>query len=412
MKPEVLQKSRKTKIVSLLTVSLLGWGGIVGCGSSTPASTASNQAIDVKTYTVTKGVMASGKVVANDEIQVASKLAGRVAAVNVQEGMHVEKGQVLVELDSKDYLSQVQQAQSAVQAAEANYQNTRDGARPQEIAQLQSAVDSAKVAYENAQTNFERTKNLYASGAVPKSSYDDADLKLQSAKATYEQAQQKLSLAQEGATANQLNALQAQVNQARAALQAAQNVLSDSKIVAPISGVVTKKNIDAGEMASPSVPLLTLVNLDEAEVQVSVPDTSVSKIKAGDSAIVHISSLGDKQFTGTVSFVSPIADTNSSLFPVKVKLPNPDGTLKSGLVAEVQFVPSGPVQLEIPVTTVLPKDGKLYVFKVNGDKAQMVEFKGKQKDANWYTVDSGVSESDKLVIRPSNLQDGVKVRVN
>lgn len=405
------RSKQRTKIVSALVAVL---ALTAGCSGAKPAMNAEDQQVrDVKVYTVGGGALASGKIAPKEQVQVASKLPAKVAATYAEEGVKVEKGQILAELDSSDYQEQVRQAEAGLQAAEAKLADAKAGAREQEIRQLESSLEQNRVAYDLAQKNYERKKALFDSGALPQADLDKARQDLENAKSGYEQVKAKLDLAREGATVNTIAALQAEVNRQRAALDLARNTLNNTKIEAPISGIVASKNIHAGEMASPGVPLFTIVSMDEVVAEVSVPEDLVSRIKLDDTVAVRVQSLGDRSFTGTVYFISPVSDKNSNTFPVKIRIANPDGALRSGMVAELFFARTDSGQIEIPAGTVVQRDGKNYVFLVQGDRVKAVEVTGKAKDPNWFAAESGVKESDRLVIQPAaNLQDGAKVRVS
>lgn len=399
-----------------------------GCstsGSTTALGTSA--APEVQVFTVAGGGQTvTGKVAAADSVQVSSKLAARVTAVHVDEGSRVHKGEVLVELDPSDYAAAVnqaraglEQAQAGLAAAQAKLADTLAGTREQQIQQLEAAVEQAQAAYNNAQDNYTRTKNLFDAGAASQAALDQAQLGVAQAKGALDQAKAQLSLAQAGATANTIAALRAQVNQAQgavnqaqAALQAAQNNLANTKITAPMDGVVSSKSINPGEMTAPGVPLLTLVNLDSVKVEVSVPQTLLPGLHTGQTVAVHVAEIGDQIFTGTIAFISPVSDSNNNTFPVKVLVPNPDGKLRAGMVADVTFGAGGEAGVEIPANTLVKQDGGSYVFKLQGDRVTRAAVQGQPKDSNWFIAASGVNIGDKLVIQPAaDLKDGAQVRV-
>ncbi|MDI3329019.1 MAG: efflux RND transporter periplasmic adaptor subunit [Alicyclobacillaceae bacterium] len=419
---------RGATLGSFLAVSSLVLFLASGCSLSGSSTVMQDGVPEVQAFTVSGegGQTVTGKIAPADEVKLSSKLAGKVAAVYVQEGSSVRKGQVLVELDSGDYAAQVRQAEAGLQQAEAGLAaaraklaDTLAGAREQQIQQLEAAVEQAKAAYENAQTNYNRTKNLFDAGAASQAALDQAQLGLANAKGALDQAQAQLSLAKAGATANTIAALEAQVrqaegavNQARAALDLARSNLDNTRITAPVDGIVSKKSINPGEMAAPGTPLLTLVNLGEVKVNVSVPQSLLPAVKSGASVKVRVAEAGDRTFTGTVSFISPVSDDNNNTFPVKVTVPNPDGLLRAGMVAEVTFGEGGGNAVEIPAGSVVNRDGKTYVYKLNGDRVQLVEVQGRPKDDRWFVVTSGVRASDRLVAQPGpELKDGQQVRV-
>ncbi|WP_134686309.1 efflux RND transporter periplasmic adaptor subunit [Brevibacillus migulae] len=392
---------------------------VVGCSDNAqPAGNAQAAVPAVKVWNVgsgqDSGITASGKVTAAEEIQAVSKLSGKVAQVLVKEGDIVKPGQVLVQLDSSDYVQQVRQAESAIASAQARLADTKAGARSQELDRLRSVVEQAKASQDVAQSTFNRMKALYESGAISQSEYEKVTLELEKARTGYVQAQAQLDLAQAGATSNSLAALQAEVDRLKSSLELAKITLSNTNVTSPIAGVVARRSIDPGEMASPGVPLLTIVKMDEVKVEASIPQDQINQVKVGGQVTLRVSSLEDKHFTGTVEFVSPISDANNSTFPVKIRVSNQEGLLRAGMLADVilseQAAPAG---LKIPASTVIEKEGKSYVYKLDGDVVHQVAITQSGKQADWVEITGGLASGDKIVMNPTaQLSDGSKVRVN
>lgn len=431
---------------SFLAITLLTSFSLIASGC-TPSQTASGQEESMPSVKVIKlaaaksGLMASGKVVPDQEVQLVSKLAGKVAQVKVTEGSKVKKGDELVKLEEDDLVLQVKQAESGIAASQAKLADVKAGAREQEIRGLQAAVaatsatleqakaglEMAKSAYSMAQTSYNRTKSLFENGAVSQAEMDRVSLELDKAKSSLDQAnaqqnamkdqlsgaQAKLDLVKSGATANTVKALQADVNRAQSALELTKNSLGQTSIKAPIDGMVVLRNIEPGEMAQPGVSLLTLVKMDQVQIQVSVAQEHINEVKQGASVDVRLAGAGDKVFKGTVEFVSPVSDPNSSTFPVKVKVGNPQGLLRAGMVAEVYFNGGTPAMLEIPKSSLIKKDNKSYVFTYDSGAAHLVEVNTKEKNQDWLYVVSGLKEQAQVVINPTDtLKDGSAVRVN
>lgn len=432
---------------SFLALTLLTSFSLIASGC-TPTQSASGQEESIPSVKVIKlgsaaksGLMASGKVLPDQEVQLVSKLAGKVAQVKVTEGTRVKQGDELVKLEEDDLILQVKQAESGIAASQAKLADAKAGAREQEIRGLQAAVAStratleqakaglelAKSAYSMAQTSYNRTNSLFESGAVPQAEMDRVSLELDRAKSALDQAsaqqeamkdqlagaQAKLDLAKSGATANAINALQADVSRAQSALELTQNSLDHTSIKAPIDGIVVQRNIEPGEMAQPGVSLLTLVKMDQVQIQVSVAQEHINEVKQGAAVDVRLAGAGDQVFKGIVEFVSPVSDPNSSQFPVKVKVDNKKGLLRAGMVAEVYFNGGAEAMLEIPKTSLIQKDNKSYVFTYDSGTAHLVEVNTKEKNPDWLYVVSGLKERAQVIINPTDaLKDGSAVRVN
>ncbi|MDD9266372.1 efflux RND transporter periplasmic adaptor subunit [Paenibacillus sp. GCM10023248] len=417
---------------------------VPGCGDKVTGATNAAAAVSVKTIKLGQPVSAglSGKIIPDQDIKVVSKVAGKVAQVNVQEGSKVKKGDLLVQIETGDFTQQAKQAESALQASQAKLVDTQQGARKQEIDGLQSAVsaaqganqqataavDQAKAAYDLATSAYNRLRNAYDSNSgVTQEDLDKGTMEFERAKAAYDQAQgaqkasqaqlqgaeAKLQLAKIGATDNTIKALQADVDRLQAGLDLANSNLSNATITAPIDGVIVKKSISEGELAQPGVQLLSLVNMDQVQVELSVEDSQIAQVKAGSQVDVTVQNLPGKTFKGEISFVSPVSNTNSSTFPVKVKVDNKDGQLFAGMVAEVTMNASQQSRLEVPASAVMKKDQKEYVFVADNGTAHRIEVTTEKKNEDWVYVQANdkIKGSQQVIVNPTDqIAEGTTVK--
>ncbi|MDQ7096314.1 efflux RND transporter periplasmic adaptor subunit [Desulfosporosinus sp. PR] len=319
----------KRVILVMLAIAV----GLTGCGTAGagPASEQTSASVQTgKPVFVMAGILD-----ANDKAQITSKIAAKVASISVDVGSVVKKGDTLITLDTKDIENQVAQAQAAVDTAQANLVKTQVGARPEQIAQAQAQLDAAKTAYTNAQTNYDRNQQLASAGALSQAQLEASQTQLSAAQAQYNSAQDSLNMLTKGETQETINVLQAQVKQAQAALDLAKTQLDNGTIVSPISGTVSAKNINIGELASPGVALLSVVNDDSLFISASLPAGLVGSVKAGQEVVVRVSEIPDKDFTGEVISVDPVIDSRSTSVLAKIQITNPDPGLKPGMLAEI-----------------------------------------------------------------------------
>ncbi|MEC0229917.1 efflux RND transporter periplasmic adaptor subunit [Paenibacillus alba] len=384
----------------------------------------------------------SGKVIPDQDIKIVSKVAGKVTSVNVQEGSKVKQGDVLIQLETGDLNQQVKQAESSLLAAQAKLVDTKAGARSQEIQGLQSAVSAAQGAYQQATaameqakaglelatSTYNRLRNSYDSNSgVTQEDLDKGTLDYEKAKASSEQAQgaqraaeaqlqgaeAKLQLAKIGPTDNTISALQADVDRLNAGLELANSGLNNATITAPIDGLIVKKSISIGELAQPGVQVLSLVNMDQVQVELSVSDSQISQVKAGMKVDVAIQNLPNQTFKGEIFFVSPVANANSNTFPVKVKVDNKDGLLFAGMVAEVKLNAAQESRLEIPKSAIIKKDQKEYLFTADDNTAHLVEVKTEEKNQDWLYVlpNDKLKANEQIVVNPTDkIAEGTKVK--
>lgn len=409
-----MKKTAQWKSIAavMMAISLM----TAGCSDTSSASSQEENVPVVKTWKVASaqsGLIATGKIIAADEIQVVSKVSGKVASVNAQEGSVVKAGDVLVTLEAADYQQQINQAQAAIAGANAKLRDTKAGARDEQLTQLASVVTQAQAGLKVAESNYNRMKALFDAGALSQAELEKVSLELEKARTGLEQAQAQYDLAKAGPTADTVAALQAEVSRLNSSLEMAKSSYENTIIRAPISGIVAKRSIDPGEMATAGAPLLVLVNMADVKVEASVPQDQINNVKVGSTVDVKVGSLGGKVLQGTVEFVSPVSDANSSSFPIKVKVSNQEGLLRAGMVAEVVLQGQASQGLKVPSSAVLAKDNKHYIYTVDNDVVHQVEVSVDNSSGEWTTVTQGVKDNDQIVLNPTDqLSEGTKVIAN
>jgi HlyD family secretion protein len=353
-------------------------------------------------------IMTSGHVEVT-EVDMSFRLPGHVSRLLVDEGDHVKQGTLLAELDQhvlkarrdqaqaqvreldakgaalalsikikEDVLSaEIRKAQAGVSAAEARYRSLKTGSRKEEIAEAAAARDRAKTEWENRRRDFMRMKALFERQIISFSQYDAARTSEEAARAAYEAAEERYKLVKAGprqemvleGQANlagsdaalsaaeaarreidrlklDLKALQAQAEQARAALAIAQDDLANSRMHAPFDGFVTVKDVEEGEFVQAGSPVLTLAQLDRVWVKTYVPETQLGRVFYGQKADVISDTFPGKRYPGTVTYISAEAEFTPKnvqtkeervklVYRIKVSLENPDQELKAGMPVDV-----------------------------------------------------------------------------
>lgn len=197
------------------------------------------------------------------EINVSSKVPGRVGRVDVQLGQAVSRGQLLFELDSPEVRAKVAQAQAAREAAGAVAQKAQAGARPEEIAAARANWERAEAGARLAELTYRRVGAMVAEGVLARQKGDDARAQARSARELAIAARAQYELARQGARKEDKEAAQAQARQVDGAVAEANAALAETRILAPAAGEVTKLAIQAGELAPQGFPVVTLVDLDD-----------------------------------------------------------------------------------------------------------------------------------------------------
>ncbi len=302
---------------------------------------------------------ASGYVEAT-EVRVASKVAGRVMTVAVAEGERVTAGQTLIELSSTDATLALTRLKAERDQADAQLRLLRAGARPEDVAQAKAQVAAAEseratVAAEvaAATVDAERFEQLVQRRAGSEKQRDDAVVKRVLAEARLKVADDRVAAARAqlaqvtaGARSQELDAARGRLAAVDAQIATVNNDIEETIVTAASAGVVSSRLVEPGELITPRVPLLVIIDLDRAWATAYVEEPRVAAVTIGQSATVMTDS-GDR-LEGRVTFISPRAEftprnvqTASEraklVYRVKVAVDNRAGTLKPGMPVEVSF---------------------------------------------------------------------------
>ncbi len=254
----------------------------------------------------------------------------------------------------------------------------------------QAGYDSAKIANNNAITSLATTKKAHEAA---NKAYTNATKGYQTASEGFAKAQEQVDLSKNTAS---IEASKEAWKQAQVAVDIAQDMLNDSVITSPISGMIGMKNTDIGEMVSTQSPALVVVNLEKVKVVTYIPAADINNIKQGDQVQVKLVSF-DNVTQGTVKTISPI-DTDGEGYPVEIEVSNPDFTLKSGMLVDLQFIPDDAVEgMFIPASAVSEEDGKTYVYVTKEDHPQRQEIEINEKKGSMVIVTKGLTEDDLVI---------------
>lgn len=288
-----------------------------------------------------ESVSASGSVEGSETADVAFQVGGRVLRVLVEEGQHVNKGQLLAEIDPTDYRNAFNAAAAQHAAATAVAQRADAGLRHQELEQ-------ARIDFERSEDEYKRMKFLVERKSLPPNDF-------QKYEAAYKDAKERYDQAKEGTRKEDIASAAAQAHAAAAQASEEGKRLSDTRLLAPISGSVAMRKVDAGQTVSAGSAVFTIVDLNPVKVRVGVPEAEIDKVRYGAAAEVRAPSLAGRQFKGKVGIIGVAAEPASRTYTVKILVPNPGPVLRAGMVAEASI--AGPAKanvLTLPGEAIVP----------------------------------------------------------
>jgi len=425
-------------------------------------------------------VSETGAIEPVDKVDVKSKAAGRLLSIPIQEGQYVTHGQLIAVVDRSqidpqltgfqaqlrqaearlaqtqaEYALQVKQtaaaiaqAQAGLNTAQAHLAVVAAGARPQELAQQDEAVSRARIAYDDAVRTQKRRETLLGKGFISQADYDASQVAVDTAASSLATAKQALLLTQAGPRVQDIADAKAQVQAARVQLNAARansgqdtvkrsdiaqarasvaqisgNIqqlqvnISDTRILAPASGIVLKKYKQPNEIVQSATTgfsdaqAIVATLGSRLEVKVGINEVDISKVHAHAPASITVDALPDTTFPGAVTEIAP-ASTNAfdtsgasstssiSKFSVKVAFARYDPRLRSGMSANVAIISqkrAHVVLAPLEAVSFMGKQGQVTVLKASGRQEKRTVVTGLRNDTDVEIV-SGLHTGEKLVV--------------
>ena len=325
-----------------------------------------------------------GTVEAMSTIDVMPGGSGKVVAVPAAEGQHVNAGDIIFQTDDTDAGLSLAQAKAGYDAAKAAFTSA------QKASDENTGVAPARIEYTDALNNFNRVQELYASNVVSQVDYENARSRMDTA----------------------ASKLKAQMDSAKAALDIAQKRYDDCSVPSPITGMITKINVEIGQTVSPQVTGATVIDDSGQKVEIQVADTDIDQLKTGMAMDIGLQSAGTA-CSGTIGEISAVCDPKTGMYTVKILLDRQEDLRYTGLMADVRAAGSQSASsVYIPSKCILSDDSGSYVYAiVNTSVVKTPVTQGRKKNA-YMEITQGLEAGSEVVLQSSrNLEDGMKVRV-
>ncbi len=343
---------------------------MAACGGEDEAEETIYQVVPVAVRDIIVSAEAAGVVEPDTVVEVKSKASGEIQRVLVETGDRVDRGTLMVQVDPRT-------ARNAMSQAEAN-------------------LDVARARLVNAEAQKNRAETLYASGSITETEYETAALDYATAKAEVVRAE-----------------IQVQNNQIS---------LEDTDVRAPVSGTIIERQVERGQVISSPTQdvgggsvLMTMADLSLVRVRTLIDETDIGKIQPGMPATVTVAAYPERPFAGEVLKIEPQAteQQNVTMFPVLIRIPNPDQLLKPGMNAEVEVhigrregvlaVPNGALQTQSDLRTTAPAIG----ISQETAREQLAAASAAKSDGAGASADSAASNTIEIQGRTIELPEGV-----
>lgn len=371
------------------------------------------QISSVTRQNLTYSLRATGDISPLMQVDLFPKVSGYLERMSVNLGDSVRQGQVIAQIDRTEFLYKVKEVEAKVAQAKANLAEIEAGTRTEEVRQVEEAVKQAQSRFENARLHRERMEALYQRQIISKKDFDNADTEYTVAEAQLEANQQHLKMLREGARQEVREASQAKLKEMEALLAQEQTRLQNAMIIAPFSGEIIRRYVDAGALVSSSTPLVTLVHTETLKVVANVLEKDISLIKPGMKAKIQTEAYPERVFEGKVVRINSALELATRTLQAEIHVPNPSHLLKPGMFSRIEMALSEkPGTLTVLREALIEEGGKRSVFVVEGNQAlQRPIVTGIEQD-QWVEVLEGLREGDRVIIKgQGSIKDRSTVRV-
>lgn len=422
--------SRAFILVGIAVVALLGIAALAYrfLGDVPEVSVVRAQAEGGSNVAGSTVLTATGYIVAHHQINVNSKVTGRVKWIGVEKGDKVKEGQVLVRLEDDEFRAQYEQAKGAADSARAYLEELQHGSRPEEIAEAQHNLDETRAMLVNDKATLDRTRQLFSQGVVSRQSLDDAIAKFDSDQQRVNSLDKAFQLAKIGPRPEEIERAKGALVQAEGQEAYAKSLLDATVIRAPVDGTILDRTAEKGELITaqfassaaggPQGSVVELANLNDIQADLDIAQDDFAKLTPHQKAIVTVDAFPDLHWDGVIAEVSPQANREKATIEVKVQILNPDSHLRPEMNTTVRFIAdenktaaSGPTGAYVPTAAIRDSDGQKYVLITFNGKAVRRDVKILSQRSTGALV-SGLNGGESVITNaPENIKDGDKIKV-
>lgn len=404
---------------------------------------------EVERRTIQEIVSASGKVYPQKEVKISSDVSGEIVELFVEEGDSVIAGQLLAKIDPDAYQSQVERGVAGVNSAQAQLANSRS-----QIESLRAQKEQIQAQLENAQDIHKRNEGLLKDGVIAESEFQQTQSSLRGLEANLRAADANIRSSQQSVKAAEFS-----VQSSQATLNELKTSLRRTTLYAPVSGIISLLNVEAGERVVGTIQMtgtemMRVANLEAMEVRVEVSENDIPRVTLGDEVDIEVDAYLDRKFKGTVTQIAnssvgagsaggSLMNDQVTNFEVRIEI-NPESykdlltpqkpyPFRPGMSAGVDIMTNRVDQaLSLPiqaVTTREPEEDKdddknkgldrdllEVVFVISGDTVMMAPVKTSVQDDRYIQIIEGLTEGQEVVTGPytaiaRKLEAGTQVRV-
>jgi RND family efflux transporter MFP subunit len=336
-------------------------GGGFGRGGRSGAGPLTVELATATRGTVRQRIIVVGNLIGDATVAVVPRVGGRLQEISVQLGDRVRRGQRIAKIEDFELQQQVKQAEAA-----------------QEVSQ--ATIRQREADLKLAETNAERSRNLFARQLLPKQTLDDTEARYQAAVA-------------------QLDLARAQATQSNARLDELRITLDNTIITSPVNGFVARRGADPGAFVSQNAPIADVVDITPVRLVAHVVEKNLKEIRAGDQASVEVDAYPGETFMGRIARVAPVLDPQTRTASIEIEVPNPDFRLKPGMYARIGITTGERKDtLVVPINAVIDLGGRRGVYLAQeNNTATFRPVRVGIEEATQVEILDGLAEGDRVV---------------
>jgi len=317
-----------------------------------------------------------------------SKISAKVVSVSVENGQYINQGDTIATLDDQDIQNNINTAQAQLQINE------------QQLNSAQVSMEKFKINVDDAKLNYDRQKALLEKKAISQMDFETAEKTFNTAQADYNSGNANIETSK------------ANIEAQKVSIQKYQSDLTNTVIKAPISGAISDKALNIGQMTSPGTVLAKVNDISSVYATIQVPQDKISSVKIGQAATVTVDGI-DKTYDGVIQNMDLSADTSSRVFNCKIKIDNGDKSLLPGIFGKVQLISEQKIEIiTVPINALVGSEGNYSVFINDNGKAKKQKITIGETYENNVEITSGVKDGDMVICsNTGSLQDGNEIEV-
>ena len=390
-----------------MVITGLGITVLVSCGKGDPSKAAGKAEMAERPVRVARAevramprmIHVNGSLAAQEQSTLSAKVTGRLERLSVDIGSVLRQGELVAQIEPRDYDLGLQQAAAALAQSRAALGLPLEGDDDRIELERVTAVKQAKAVLEEAGKNRDRVKRLSVSGIASQSEVDTVESAHTVALARYEAA------IEDG------RGRMATVAQRRAELELARKRLADASVRAPFDGTVQARPASVGEYVAAGTPIVQLVKTDPLRLRLEVPERECILVRTGQVVLLLVE--GDTNtYRGELARLSPALDDQTRMLRVEADVPR-EGSLRPGLFARARIIVTEREQaLTVPLEALTTFAGLEKVVGVREGKAVEQVIATGRRGLDWVEVLSGLEAGEAVVLSPGSLRTGQRVRAS